>query len=123
MMLNKYPKRCRSVQSSSYQERWLAQIAWHKRMREQEPISYDEQNKAWNVFLYDDVVRVLADPATFSSDTSVILPQPGNFADMTQMDPPRHRQFRVWSAKAFPRAASNKWPHVLSRLSTSRSMQ
>ncbi len=65
------------MQSPSYQERWLAQIAWHKRMREGELVSYDEQNSMWNVFLYEDVTRVLSDPATFSSNTSTVLPQQG----------------------------------------------
>ena len=102
------------MQPSSYQERWLSQIAWHKRMREKEPISYDEQNKTWNVFLYEDVVRVLADPATFSSDTSIILPQQGgSFADMTQMDPPRHRQFRGLVSQAFtPRIVEQMAPRI-----------
>jgi hypothetical protein len=63
------------VQSSSYQERWLAQIAWHKQMRESRLLMMSRTT--CGIFFYEDVTRVLSDPATFSSDTSTVFPQQG----------------------------------------------
>jgi cytochrome P450 len=51
--------------------------------------------RAWHIFRYDDVARVLSDHATFSSDQSRYVP--AEFRDSSpisssilHMDPPRH---------------------------------
>jgi cytochrome P450 len=72
------------------------------------PAYYDQQRKAWQVFRYAEVQRVLSDFDTFSSrrdgeltpDTSNgdTARKPGSMIDV---DPPRHRQLRSLVAQAF----------------------
>jgi len=50
-------------------------FAWYQQMLATEPVRRDEQG-VWHVFRHADVMRVLGDPATFSSDTRVVLPEP-----------------------------------------------
>lgn len=38
---------------------------WYKEMREKEPIYFNSQADMWNVFLYEDVKRVLEDKEFF----------------------------------------------------------
>jgi len=69
-------------------------FAWYQQMLATEPVRRDEQG-VWHVFRHADVMRVLGDPATFSSDTRVVLPEPERedlmlFArgNIVNMDPP-----------------------------------
>ncbi|MBE3559978.1 MAG: cytochrome P450 [Ktedonobacteraceae bacterium] len=78
---------------------------WCSQMRATQPVYYDEQTKVWNIFRYADIVRILSDPATFSSELSRILPSQeadiltkGNIG---AIDPPRHRQLRRLVSQAF----------------------
>lgn len=48
-------------------------LDWWVRMLATEPVHRDEQG-VWHVFRHADVSTVLADPATFSSDTSSLVP-------------------------------------------------
>ncbi|GAA1748020.1 cytochrome P450 [Luedemannella helvata] len=91
---------------------------WWRWMREHDPVSWDEKYGAWHVFRYADIVRVLADPLTFSSDLVGLLPpQPeielfskGNFV---RMDPPRHDKLRKLVSKAFtPRVVADLEPRI-----------
>lgn len=34
---------------------------WYESMREEAPVSFDEENEVWSVFLYDDVKKVIGD--------------------------------------------------------------
>lgn len=106
------------MQHLPFQERWPAMLAWCKQMREDSPVSYDEQTHLWNLFHYDDVVRVLSDPTTFSSQITVPRQADDFFSiwskgDITKMDPPRHRHFRNLISQAFtPRVVELLAPNI-----------
>ncbi len=75
-------------------------------MRETQPVYYEPDWKAWHVFRYADVARVLSDYATFSSDENRYTP--AEYRDSSpisssilRMDPPRHRQLRHLVSQAF----------------------
>lgn len=80
-------------------------FAWFRTMRETQPV-YRDGNDFWHVFRHADVLRILSDPATFSSDTTRFTPaQPDVdlFArgNVVVMDPPRHRTLRALVSQAF----------------------
>jgi cytochrome P450 len=87
-------------------------------MRAEEPVSRDDAYGTWHVFRYADVEPVLADPQTFSSDLTGLIPrQPevelfsrGNFV---RMDPPRHDKLRRLVSKAFtPKVVAALAPRI-----------
>ncbi|HEX4206825.1 MAG TPA: cytochrome P450, partial [Ktedonobacteraceae bacterium] len=72
---------------------------WHRQVRETQSISYDPDRGAWDVFRYADVVRVLNDYTTFSSDENRFGQDERRTSNpisstILNMDPPRHRQLR-----------------------------
>jgi cytochrome P450 len=89
-------------------------------MREHSPIFYEEQTQLWNLFRYEDVVRCLSDPTTFSNQTSQDNPESGGGmggnrrkGDILQMDPPRHHRFRSLISQAFtPRVIEQMAPRI-----------
>jgi cytochrome P450 len=94
------------MQTKTNREPLYAPYAWYRQMRETQPISYDPDWNAWNVFRYADVARVLSDYATFSSDEGRYMP--AEYRDnnpisssILRMDPPRHRQLRNLVSQAF----------------------
>ena len=52
----------------SSREAWLDPFDWYAEMRANSPVRYDEHRQCWDVFRYEDVDRILDDPATFSSN-------------------------------------------------------
>lgn len=106
------------MQLSSSQDRLPSLLDWLRQMRETQPVYNDERTHLWHVFLYDDVQHTLSDPATFSSDTSTVLPQVQEAGvqskgDLTQMDPPRHRKLRNLVSQAFtPRVIEQLAPRI-----------
>src|SRR5579859_1965045 len=85
---------------------------WYREMRDTEPVSYDSKFKSWNVFRYDDALRILNDHTTFSSAArggarDKALPS------IVGMDPPRHRQLRSLINQAFtPRVVAELAPRI-----------
>src|SRR6185312_13046408 len=87
--------------------------------RAEEAVGPSEQPNVWEVFRYDESMRVLADHETFSSDKRALIPedQPhlaiaarGNFIGI---DPPLHTKFRGLVNKAFtPRVINEMGPHI-----------
>jgi cytochrome P450 len=86
------------------------------------PAYYDQQQKAWQVYRYSEVQRVLSDFETFSSNrqgklvpdleegNATILPN-----TMLDSDPPRHRQLRSLVSEAFtPRTVAQFEPQITS---------
>ena len=86
----------------------------YQRARHEMPIFYSEQFDLWVVTRYDDIVRVLKDPAHFSSAQSLavstnIPPEVQAVLDtgfpatptMVTADPPVHTRFRELVGKAF----------------------
>jgi cytochrome P450 len=92
-------------------------LDWWERMLATEPVHRDEQG-AWHVFRHADVSAVLADPATFSSDTSSLMPDQEDLqlfsrGNIVSMDPPRHREVRTLVNQAFtPRVVAGLEPRI-----------
>jgi cytochrome P450 len=92
-------------------------LDWWERMLATEPVHRDEQG-AWHVFRHADVSEVLADPATFSSDTSSLMPDQEDLqlfsrGNIVSMDPPRHREVRTLVNQAFtPRVVAGLEPRI-----------
>ncbi|MEV8635087.1 cytochrome P450 [Streptosporangium sp. NPDC051023] len=95
----------------------LARLPWRQRItesfayfsagRQAGAAAAGNQPGVWEVFRYDEAVRVLSAPETFSNDFSAFIPKDelllaavaqGNLAGM---DPPRHRRLRSLVNKAF----------------------
>src|SRR5699024_10172549 len=75
-------------------------------------VRYDEHRGAWDVFRYEDVQRILKDPASFSSERSL---DRNNTATILTMDPPRHNQLRALVNKAFtPKIVEDLAPRIQS---------
>jgi cytochrome P450 len=86
-------------------------LAWYREMRAGPGIAYDGRFKSWNVFRYDDVLRVLNDHVGFSSQprgsARAALPS------IVGMDVPRHRQLRGLVNQAFtPRIVEQLAPRI-----------
>src|SRR5262249_20677057 len=85
---------------------------WYRQMRATQPVAYDPKFKNWNVFRYDDALRILNDHAIFSSQArggarEVALPS------IVGMDPPRHRQLRSLVNQTFtPRVVEQLEPRI-----------
>lgn len=75
----------------------LNPFPFYRRMRESQPVFYDQQGERWLVFSYAEVEQVLNNHAVFSS---VRQPAQSN-PSLLSMDPPRHRQFRSLVTQAF----------------------
>lgn len=77
---------------------------------------YDEQRKAWQVFRYYEVQRVLSDYTHFSSNRGRLDTASNTIptsASMLELDPPRHNQLRSLVAQAFtPKALSELEPAI-----------
>jgi cytochrome P450 len=92
-------------------------LDWWDRMLATEPVHRDEQG-AWHVFRHADVSEVLSDPATFSSDTSSLMPDQEDLqlfsrGNIVSMDPPRHREVRTLVNQAFtPRVVAGLEPRI-----------
>jgi cytochrome P450 len=88
------------------EERLLNPFPWYSSMRTSDPVHYYEQYGVWQVFRYDDVLRVLSDYAIFSSSFGGPGQDPLSTSLIT-MDPPRHRQLRNTVTQAFtPRSVA-----------------
>ncbi|GDY29686.1 cytochrome P450 [Gandjariella thermophila] len=92
-------------------------LDWFADARANHPVACDEHG-VWQVFRYADLSEVLADPVSYSSDLTGLLPpqedfelfQRGNFA---RMDPPQHRKLRGLVSKAFtPRLVAGLEPRI-----------
>lgn len=74
------------------------QCAAYDQMRQNCPVAYSEM-LGWSLFRHQDIVRVLEDHATFSSQVSKHLSVPNG------MDPPEHTKFRSLVEPLFRPAA------------------
>lgn len=90
----------------------MANFQQYKTMRDSTPVRYDPESRAWHVYRYDDVTRILSDARTFSSDFGQLVLDRPDRRELTEgniiaMDPPRHDQLRTLVSIAFtPRAIS-----------------
>jgi hypothetical protein len=89
-----------------------------KRLRDDAPVYWSEPHRFWAITRYDDVVKILHDPARFSSrggpmgrGEEVGLPR----MPLIQDDPPHHERLRRILSKAFtPRITSEREERVRS---------
>lgn len=89
---------------NTVEDRALNPFPWYRFMRESQPIRYEPRYAGWQVFRYDEVLRVLSDYAVFSSAFGGQGPLGSS---LISMDPPRHRQLRNLVTQAFtPRAVA-----------------
>lgn len=103
-----------AIRPPSYDDGGHALFAWLRQMRDTKPIIYEERSRAWNVFRYEDALRVLSEPATFSSDFGRMIPNQ-RFAkgNLAATDPPQHRQLRRLVSQAFtPRTVAQLAPRI-----------
>jgi cytochrome P450 len=85
----------------------LNPFPWYTFMREEHPVYYHPQYHFWQVFRYEDVLRVLSDYASFSSNFGEGQEDGPLSSSLISMDPPRHRQLRNLVTQAFtPRSVA-----------------
>ncbi len=94
------------MQTKANREQLYTSYDWYRQMRETQPVYLDPEWNAWHVFRYADVVRVLTDYSTFSSDENRYMPEEYRdtspiSSSILRMDPPRHRQLRNLVSQAF----------------------
>ncbi|MED4732204.1 cytochrome P450 [Aneurinibacillus migulanus] len=83
---------------------------WYKEMRENNPVWFDPERNCWDVFLYDDVKKVLSDYESFSSK---LYAQTGIAESIISQDPPKHRLYRSIISKAFtPKSVEGLTPRI-----------
>ncbi|MEH7422940.1 cytochrome P450 [Bacillus thuringiensis] len=85
---------------------------WYRLMRDNHPVHYDEEQDVWNVFLYDDVNRVLSDYRLFSSRRErrqFSIPPLETRININSTDPPEHRNVRSIVSKAFTPRSLEQW--------------
>jgi cytochrome P450 len=80
-----------------------------------EPVEYLPKLGLWHVYGYPETVRILSDPATFSSNTNRKVPEAEGFTEgnIVQLDPPEHRKLRNLVSHAFtPKVIANLEPRI-----------
>ncbi|WP_219837126.1 cytochrome P450 [Paenibacillus sp. R14(2021)] len=89
-------------------EKRLQPFSVFNQLRQTTPIRYDNSRSCWDIFRYEDIHRILKDPATFSSRRGLAIK---DRETILTMNPPRHTQLRGLVNKAFT-------PKVISDLAT-----
>jgi len=88
----------------------------YETMRQAYPVYHDFTRNNWHVFRYDDVLRVLSEYTTFSSQFrggEAADPTSPFSASIISTDPPRHRKLRSLVTQAFtPRAVEALAPRI-----------
>ena len=108
------------MQTPGYKEQLYAPYQWYSTMRATRPVFQEPTWGGWQVFGYADVMRVLSEYATFSSDNRRMMEFEGDEGGMDpigssiiRMDPPRHRQLRNLVTQAFtPRMVAQLEPRI-----------
>ncbi|MBN6041854.1 cytochrome P450 [Amycolatopsis sp. 195334CR] len=88
---------------------------WLRGRLPERSVAYDPAKGVWNVYGYRDVVHVLSDPATYSSDTTRLLPERKEFTEgsIISMDPPLHQKLRKLVSHAFtPKVIADLEPRI-----------
>jgi cytochrome P450 len=106
--------------TQSKKEQLHTPFDYYRTMRVTEPVSKNPNWGGWRVFRYTDVVRVLSEHATFSSDGQRMAQVEGFGGEdnpigssILRMDPPRHRQLRNLVTQAFtPRIVAQLEPRI-----------
>jgi cytochrome P450 len=82
----------------------------YRTLRDEAPAYFDENTNCWLVSRYEDVARILADAATFSSAKgNAIIDSPLRVGKtLGSMDPPRHDELRRVVMRGVTRRASKR---------------
>ncbi|MFJ9679418.1 cytochrome P450 [Streptomyces sp. NPDC101194] len=94
--------------------------AWLRGRSPEKYVRFDERMGFWNVCGYPEVLEVLGDPGTFSSDTRQLflgedaaLDESFNEGSLLQLDPPAHGKMRRLVSRAFtPRIVASLEPRI-----------
>jgi cytochrome P450 len=107
----------RRIQPVSIEET-LERFAWFEEMRTTSPVFYNEEKNLWEVFLYEDVNRIMTDYADFSNEEIPGFTQGSLLEDtVVGKDPPIHRQLRNLINQAFTPRAVNHLSERVSQIS------
>jgi cytochrome P450 len=103
-------------------EQWATQPQhfWLRGRRPAQPVQFDGQLGRWNVHGYQEVLDILADTGTFSSDVSRLYPGGDdetmrrlNDGNLIQMDGQEHRDLRRLVANVFtPKVVADLEPRI-----------
>lgn len=86
-------------------------LSWYRMMRQSMPLSFNAERNSWAIFRYDDVLQVLLDYKTFSSEPFGSNQPMGE--SIVFQNPPRHRQLRSIVTQAFtPRRIAELEPRI-----------
>jgi cytochrome P450 len=93
---------------------------WLRGVQPTSPVEFKEELGTWNVYGYAEAHQVLSDPATFSSDTTRLVPaeSKADVAELSegsllQMDPPLHNKMRKLVSRAFtPKVVADLEPRI-----------
>jgi len=88
---------------------------WLRGEQPPEPVRFDAESGVWHVYGYPEAQHLLADTATFSSNTGRLVPEADEFTagSLTQLDPPRHTKLRKLVNQAFtPRVVAGLEPRI-----------
>jgi len=94
-------------------------LAYLDGLRERGEVHFDEKIKAWHVLGYHDVLQVLTDPVTFSSDVVALAPKQEDFdlfkkGNFVRADDPVHRRLRGLVSRAFtPKMIADLEPRII----------
>lgn len=91
---------------------------YYQRMREQQPVVYDQGRDEWFVFRYEDVERVLTEYETFSSQAWCCEFNNVLYHTFTRMDPPQMQQYRSLVSQAFTPRAVAQLPEQITLFAT-----
>jgi len=93
----------------------LNPFPYYRQMRVTSPVFYALEFRSWFVTRYDDVQRVVDDPALFSSEQAIRsrLDEKKSAPTLLWTDPPRHSQLRSLVSQAFnPRTIAALAPRI-----------
>ena len=93
----------------------LNPFPYYRQMRATSPVFYAPEFRSWFVTRYDDVQRVVDDPALFSSEQAIRsrLNEKKSAPTLLWTDPPRHSQLRSLVSQAFnPRTIAALAPRI-----------
>ncbi|MFS0600158.1 cytochrome P450 [Peribacillus frigoritolerans] len=82
-------------------------FSWYEKMRKKSPVYYDKNTEVWNVFLYEDVKRVLSEKEIFSSHFEKSKFSIGK--SLINQDPPKHTQVRSIVNRTFTPRVMKEW--------------
>jgi hypothetical protein len=88
---------------------------WLRGVLPAQPVEHDSTAGIWNVYGYPEVLEILSDPATFSSNNQRLVPEATGFAEgnLLQMDPPDHNKLRKLVSHGFtPKVVADLEPRI-----------